>query len=190
MKGAMGPEGWGTVGRVGGEGGGAFVKMSGFTDVFTPIMNFGHFCPPPLLQDVRVSPHPKFWSILGRSPLFQLSEALFLPKRKPKILNFHPTRNFGHFLAALLMMSGFTPPEILAIFGPFWSPYTKTPKHRNTQTGINRVFVKTSPALFVRQRLSLLFISEDTRDNGHCVGRSRQDIFERAAQKWPKFRVG
>ena len=34
------------------------------------------------------------------------------------MLNFYPTRNFGHFWAALLKMSGFTPPEILAIFGP------------------------------------------------------------------------
>ena len=46
--------------------------------------------------DVRVLLHPKFWP-----PLLQLFEALFWPKRRPKILIFHPTRNFGHFWAAL-----------------------------------------------------------------------------------------
>ena len=83
------------------EGGEAYFKTSGLPhNEFWPFLGS-----PSLLQDVRVLPHPKFWSILGRSPLFQLSEALFWPKRRPKILNFYPTRNFGHFWAALSKMS-------------------------------------------------------------------------------------
>ena len=50
-------------------------------------------------------PHNEFWPILGRSPLSQLLETLFWSKRRPKILNFYPTRNFGHFWAALSKMS-------------------------------------------------------------------------------------
>ena len=39
-------------------------------------------------------------------------------------VRFCPIFNFGHFWAALLKISGFTPPEILAIFGPPpWSPF-------------------------------------------------------------------
>ena len=37
------------------------------------------------------------------------ADALFWPKRKPKMLKFCPTHNFGHFWAAVLKMSGFTP---------------------------------------------------------------------------------
>ena len=41
-----------------------------------------------------------------------------------KDVQFYPIFIFGHFWAALLKMSGFTPPEILAIFGlPPWSPF-------------------------------------------------------------------
>ena len=76
-----------------------------FSRCFYPIMNFGHFWAPPFFKMSVFYPRPKFWSILGRSPLLQLSEALFWPKRKPKILNFCPTRNFGHFWAALSKMS-------------------------------------------------------------------------------------
>ena len=49
--------------------------------------------------------HIEFWLFLGRIPLFQLLDALFWPKRRPTILNFYPTRNFGHFWAALSKMS-------------------------------------------------------------------------------------
>ena len=73
--------------------------------MFLPHIEFWPFLGPPLLQDVRVLPHPKFWPILGRSPLFQLLEALFWPKGRPTILNFYPTRKFGHFWAALSKMS-------------------------------------------------------------------------------------
>ena len=61
-----------------------------FSRCFYPLVNFAIFGPPlSLLQDVRVLPHPKFfWPILGRSPL---------PSSR---------------------CPGFTPPEILAIFGP------------------------------------------------------------------------
>ena len=46
-------------------------------------------------------------------PFFQLFEALFGPKRRPKILNFYPTRNFGHFWASLLKdVTLLTPPEM------------------------------------------------------------------------------
>ena len=41
-----------------------------FSRCFYPIMNFGHFWALPLLQDVRVSPHPIFSSILGRPRFF------------------------------------------------------------------------------------------------------------------------
>ena len=41
-----------------------------------------------------------------------------------KDVRFYPIFIFGHFWAALLKMSGFTPPEILAIFwAPPWSPF-------------------------------------------------------------------
>ena len=61
-------------------------------------------------------PHIEFWPFLGlphstrffrqfwADELFQLLEALLWPKRRPKILNFYPTRNFGHFWAALSKM--------------------------------------------------------------------------------------
>ena len=101
-----------------------------FSRCFYPHNEFWPFLGlPPLLQDIRVLPHPIFSLIFGPTPLFELLEALFWPKRRPEILNFYPTRNFGHFWAALSKMSGFTPPEILAIFGPPpWSRdvFTKT----------------------------------------------------------------
>ena len=58
-----------------------------------------HFLSSPL-EDVRVLPHPIFSSILGR-PIFQLFEALFWPKKRPKMLKYYPTKNFGHFLGRL-----------------------------------------------------------------------------------------
>ena len=45
-------------------------------------------------------PEGKFWA----DPLFQLLE-LSWPERRPKILKFCPTRNLGHFWAALSKMS-------------------------------------------------------------------------------------
>ena len=61
------------------------------------------------LKDVRVLP----------TPLFQLLEALFWPKRRPNMLKFYTTQNFGHLWAALLKMSGFYP---ILNFGHFWAP--------------------------------------------------------------------
>ena len=63
----------------------------------------------------------------------------FTPAALLQMSGFYPTRNFGHFLAALLKMSDFTPPEILTIFGPFlafWSSEMSwTREHlKNTQT--------------------------------------------------------
>ena len=55
------------------------LKMSGFT----PILIFVFFWAA-LLEDVRVSPRPKFSSFLGRHHFFQLIKALFWPKRRPK----------------------------------------------------------------------------------------------------------
>ena len=72
----------------------AILKMSGFA----PYSFYGHFLGRPL-EDCRVLPHPDFFVNFGPTPFFQLFEALFWPKRRPKIWNFHPTRNFGHFLA-------------------------------------------------------------------------------------------
>ena len=71
-----------------------------FKDVrFFPHVEFWPFLGRPL-KDVRVLPHPKFSSIFGPTPLFQLFEALFWP---------NPTENSGLFWTALLKMSGLTP---------------------------------------------------------------------------------
>ncbi len=40
---------------------------------------------------------------VGPNPLFQLLEALFWPKRRPKMLKFYPTQNFGLFWAPSLV---------------------------------------------------------------------------------------
>ena len=105
--------------------------MSGFTfDLFWAVLlKMSVFYLWPFLgrplKDVRVLLHPKFSSILGPTVLFQLLEALFWPKRRPKMLKFYPTQNFGHFWTTLLRMFGFTPYWILAILGSpsegFWS---------------------------------------------------------------------
>ena len=46
---------------------------------------------------------PEIFVNFGPTRLFQLLEALFWPKRTPKLLKCCPTENFG------LKMSGFTP---------------------------------------------------------------------------------
>ena len=123
-------------------------SVGNFKDVrFYPIFIFGHFWA--ALSMISGFCPTRFFRQFWADPIFQLFEALFWPKRRPKILNFYPTRNFGHFWAALSKMSSFTPPEILAIF---WAPSfvtllifrnvmtrehlntlnTKTPKHLNT----------------------------------------------------------
>ena len=68
-----------------------------FEDVrFYPIMNFGHFWALPSSRCPGFTPPgilANFWPI----PLFQPLGTLFWPKRRATILNFYPTRNFGHF---------------------------------------------------------------------------------------------
>ena len=69
-------------------------------------MNFGHFLPPPSPSSrYPCFTPPDFFVNFGPTLLFQLLEALFWLKRRPTILNFYPTRNFGHFWAALSKMS-------------------------------------------------------------------------------------
>ena len=77
------------------------LKMSGFTP-HSILAIFG----PPSQRYPGFTP-PDFFVNFGPTPFFQLFEALFRPKRRPEILNFYPTRNFGHFWAALLEMSFF-----------------------------------------------------------------------------------
>ena len=72
------------------------LKMSGFTP-YSFLAIFG----PPSLRYPGFTP-PDFFVNFGPTQFFQLFEALFWPKERPKILNFYPTRNFGHFWAALL----------------------------------------------------------------------------------------
>ena len=114
-----------------------------FKDVqFYPIpYSFGHFWAA-LLKISGFHPHPIFSTILGR-PHFSAVRSTFWPKRRPKILNFYPTRNFGHFWAALLKMSGFTPTRN---FGHFWAPSlvtllifrnVMTREHLNTLNTLN-----------------------------------------------------
>ena len=76
-----------------------------FSRCFYPIMNFGHFWAPSPSSRYPCFTPPDFFVNFGPTALFQLLEALFWPKRRPKILNFYPTRNFGHFWAALSKMS-------------------------------------------------------------------------------------
>ena len=65
--------------------------MSGFT----PYSILAIFGLP--LKDVWGFTPPEILANFGPTPLFQLLEAFFCPKRRPKILNFHPTPNCGHF---------------------------------------------------------------------------------------------
>ena len=86
----------------------------------------------------------------------QLLEALLGPRK------FYPTQKFGHFWASSpLVTQNVNNPE---------HPNTRTPEHPNTQrpkdpktqTGISRVFVKTSPAegrrRFHQQTRTILFV--------------------------------
>ena len=66
---------------------------SGNWSLMAVILKMSNFTPPDF----------DFFDNFGPTPFFQLSEALFWPKRRPKILNFHPTRNFGHFWAPSLV---------------------------------------------------------------------------------------
>ena len=68
-----------------------------------------------------VLPHNEFWPFLSPLPFFKnpTSSAVFWPKR-PTILNFYPTRNFGHFLGRLLK----DVLECFQICGPASSPHT------------------------------------------------------------------
>ena len=82
-----------------------FFPFGNFKDVrFYPIMNFGHFWAPPFFKMSGFYTPPEIFVNFGRSPLLQLLEALFWPKRRPKILNFCPTRNFGHSWASLVTL--------------------------------------------------------------------------------------
>ena len=85
---------------------------------------------------------PDFFDNFGPTPFFQLSEALFWPKRRPKILNFYPTRNFGH-LGRPLEDVRFYPTRY---FGHFWAPTlvtllifrnVMTREHLNTLNTLN-----------------------------------------------------
>ena len=89
----------------------AYLKMSGFTPYWI-LAFFG----PPYFLDVFT---PQ-WILanFGRSPLFQPLGAFFWPKRRPTILNVYPTRNFGHFWAALSKMS--------LNFQIFWAGFVAT----------------------------------------------------------------
>ena len=80
--------------------------LGNFKDVqFCPIFIFGH-----PLKDIRVFTPPDFFDYFGLTPFFLLSEALFNPKRRPKILNFLPHPKCWPFLGR-----------------PPWSPFTPKP---------------------------------------------------------------
>ena len=66
---------------------------------FAPHFIFGHFWA--ALSKMSGFHPTQFFGQFWADPIFQLFEALFWPKRRPKILNFNPTRKFGHFWAQL-----------------------------------------------------------------------------------------
>ena len=88
------------------------LKMYGFTP-YSILAIFG----PAVLKISGFYP-TRFFLQFWADPIFPLLEALFWPKRRPQILIFDHTQNFGHFWAALLKMSGFTPTRN---FGHFWA---------------------------------------------------------------------
>ena len=93
------------------------------------------------LEKIRVlfTP-PDFFINFGSTPIFQLFEALFWPKRWPKMLKFYPPQKLAIFWGRRLEDVRFYP---MLNFGHFWPPSLVTlftfknvnnPKHLHTYT--------------------------------------------------------
>ena len=66
--------------------------------MFLPVMNFGHFGPPALLQDVRVLPPPEILANFGPISTLSAVRSTFLAEEEAQNLEFLPHPKFWPFL--------------------------------------------------------------------------------------------